>query len=93
MTHTNADARAAANKLVALIRDKCERVEVAGSIRRGKAEVKDAELVVIPRGGLVRAGDVAPDRPRCNSCYCERQKRRGECPRRLHRVRGVLLSR
>jgi len=52
MTHTNADARAAANKLVALIRDKCERVEVAGSIRRGKAEVKDAELVVIPRGGL-----------------------------------------
>lgn len=46
------DARAAADKLVALIRDECERVEFAGSIRRGKAEVHDAELVVIPRAGL-----------------------------------------
>jgi hypothetical protein len=46
------DARAAADKLVALIRDECERVEIAGSIRRGKAEVHDAELVVIPRAGL-----------------------------------------
>lgn len=46
------DARAAADKLVALIRDACERVEIAGSIRRGKAEVHDAELVVIPRAGL-----------------------------------------
>lgn len=52
MTHTNADARAAANTLVALINEQCERVEIAGSIRRGKAEVKDAELVVIPRTGL-----------------------------------------
>lgn len=52
MSHANADARAAANTLVALIQDECERVEIAGSIRRGKAEVKDAELVVIPRAGL-----------------------------------------
>lgn len=29
----------------------CARVEVAGSIRRGKAQVKDVELVCIPRAG------------------------------------------
>lgn len=35
--------------LVAMLRDGCERVEVAGSIRRGKAAVSDVELVVVPR--------------------------------------------
>jgi DNA polymerase/3'-5' exonuclease PolX len=37
-----------ANEVLGWLRPGCERVEVAGSIRRGKAEVKDVELVLIP---------------------------------------------
>lgn len=35
-------------KIVAEIAPFCERVEVAGSVRRQKAEVKDLEIVVVP---------------------------------------------
>lgn len=38
-----------ANKIVAEISPFCERCEVAGSIRRHKPEVKDIEVVAIPR--------------------------------------------
>lgn len=37
-----------ADELVALLRPYCHRVEVAGSIRRGKPQVKDIELVCEP---------------------------------------------
>lgn len=43
-----ADARALAAALMEEMRPACHRVEVAGSVRRGKAEVKDLELVAIP---------------------------------------------
>lgn len=33
------------------LRPACERIEIAGSIRRGKPEVSDVELVAIPRFG------------------------------------------
>lgn len=36
-------------ELVALLRDSCERLEVAGSIRRRKPMVADIELVAVPR--------------------------------------------
>lgn len=42
-------AKQLAELLVSKMRDYCERVEIAGSIKRGKAEVKDIELVVIPK--------------------------------------------
>lgn len=38
-----------ANKYVELLRPHCERIEIAGSIRRQKAEVKDIEIVAIPK--------------------------------------------
>jgi DNA polymerase/3'-5' exonuclease PolX len=42
-------AKEIADEFAALLRPACERVEVAGSIRRGdKTEVKDAEIVIIP---------------------------------------------
>lgn len=41
-------ARAIAEKLVEKLAPYCERIEIAGSIRREKAEVKDIELVAIP---------------------------------------------
>ena len=46
-----------ANALLEYLQPACQRVEVAGSIRRGKAEVKDIELVCVP-------DDTPPARPR-----------------------------
>jgi len=43
------DALYLAELLVGDIQDYCERVEVAGSVRREKEEVKDLELVLVPR--------------------------------------------
>lgn len=43
-----AEAREAAEALVEILRPACERIEIAGSIRRGKAAVKDIEIVAIP---------------------------------------------
>ena len=50
-------AKAIAEELKALLEPVCQRVEIAGSIRRQKPEVGDIELLVIPKhGGL--AGEV-----------------------------------
>lgn len=43
-------ARERAEKLLVHLRPACERIAVAGSLRRGKSTIKDIELVVIPRG-------------------------------------------
>jgi hypothetical protein len=40
-------------EMVELLRPACERIEVAGSVRRGKLEVKDAEVVIIPTPDLL----------------------------------------
>ena len=46
-------AKAIAEELKALLEPVCQRVEIAGSIRRQKPEVGDIELLVIPKhGGL-----------------------------------------
>lgn len=50
-----AEAHAAAIRLVALLDDACERIQIAGSIRRRKGEVHDIELVAIPRREQVPA--------------------------------------
>jgi len=44
-----ADAYAVADELRLWLRPAVERIEVAGSLRRGKAEVGDIELVAVPR--------------------------------------------
>jgi DNA polymerase/3'-5' exonuclease PolX len=47
-----AQARQLAQELATIhLRPACERIEVAGSVRRGKSEVSDVELVAIPRFG------------------------------------------
>src|SRR6476620_865884 len=59
-----ADAEQVARNVVGLMRPFCDRIEIAGSVRRGVAEVKDIEIVCIPRwqeqqkGGSFLAGDV-----------------------------------
>lgn len=42
-------ARAIAENVIERLRPSCERIEIAGSIRRRKPEVKDIELVAIPK--------------------------------------------
>lgn len=51
------DALVAAQAVVDLLAPGCERIEVAGSIRRRAAEVKDIEIVAVPRyyGGMFGA--------------------------------------
>jgi len=42
-------AKAIANELIDILTFNCDRIEIAGSIRRGKQEVKDIELVCKPK--------------------------------------------
>jgi len=42
-------AHAVATELVGLLADACERIEIAGSLRRHKSVVHDIEIVAIPR--------------------------------------------
>lgn len=44
-----AEARAIAEALAAKFRPGCERIEIAGSIRRGRSDVGDIELVAVTR--------------------------------------------
>lgn len=44
-----AELRPIADDLVARLRPACERIEIAGSIRRGRPQVGDIEIVAIPR--------------------------------------------
>ncbi len=44
-------ARRIVGELVDMIRPACDRMEVGGSIRRGRPTVKDAELIAIPLNG------------------------------------------
>ena len=46
-----AEARQIAEKYVQILKPCCERIEIAGSIRREKPEVKDIEIVCIARHG------------------------------------------
>lgn len=64
------DALPVANRLVALLAPYCEQIEIAGSIRRRKLEVKDIEIVARPRvvsGNLF--GD--PDTPATNEAIAD----------------------
>ena len=47
-----AQAMSVARAVLATLRPVCERIEVAGSLRRGVAEVSDVELVCVPVVGL-----------------------------------------
>lgn len=43
-------AQAIVEELADVLRPACERMEIAGSIRRARPDVKDAEIVAIPKG-------------------------------------------
>lgn len=56
-----ADAHHVATELVGLLADACDRIEIAGSIRRRKGEVHDIELVAIPRVEMLPADTIWGD--------------------------------
>lgn len=47
--HPRAKALAVAEELQAMLSPACERIAIAGSLRRGKQEVGDIELLFVPR--------------------------------------------
>lgn len=51
-------ARAAAERLVSTLSPSCERIEIAGSIRRGAPLVADIEIVAMPRVEVESGGDL-----------------------------------
>jgi hypothetical protein len=58
VTHWIGDARRAAEKLQGALASSCERIEIAGSIRRRVDQVKDIELVAVPKIVQADAGDL-----------------------------------
>lgn len=58
MTFALTEAQGAAERLVEALRPGCDRIEIAGSIRRGKPEVKDIEIVAIPHMEIEDSGDL-----------------------------------
>ena len=52
-------AQKIAESLIADLEPYCERIEIGGSIRRRKPEVKDIELVVIPKFGDYPTGQMS----------------------------------
>jgi DNA polymerase (family 10) len=54
-------ARNVADQFVAELAPRCERIEIAGSLRRGKADVGDIEILFVPRIGQVHVpGELFP---------------------------------
>ena len=49
------DALTIAKRLLEELRPWCDRIEIGGSIRRGKPEVKDIEIVAIPRCEVIQS--------------------------------------
>jgi DNA polymerase/3'-5' exonuclease PolX len=57
LQHAAADALRVALRLMTLLTDDCTRLQIAGSLRRGKAAVGDVELVAAPRYRPSPAGE------------------------------------
>jgi len=56
-------ARKVADEMATELAPRCERIEIAGSLRRGKADVGDIEILYVPRIGQVRVpGELFPRR-------------------------------
>lgn len=88
-------ARRIVGELADLIRDVCDRLEVGGSIRRGRPTVKDAELIAISKHGraselwdwienLVRIGTVE------KAIYTDKNGK--QSPRWGQKYRGILFQ-
>lgn len=61
MVIPRATAQLVADELLEVLGSACERIVIAGSLRRGAAEMKDVELVALPRLGVDLLGQPRPD--------------------------------
>jgi len=50
------EAESIANEVVNLLNLLCERIEIAGSIRRGKSEINDIDIVLLPKPQFTSKG-------------------------------------
>lgn len=72
-----AEARQIIGELVEILRPACERIEIAGSVRRGKPEVHDAEVVIIPTPDLLPLTDTLIEYGRAQyALYGEKRTKR-----------------
>jgi DNA polymerase/3'-5' exonuclease PolX len=66
-------ARNIASEWVRLLGPYCERIEIAGGIRRGKEEVHDAEIVAIPKLGKDMFGEEVPGKSMIEDFFYQTQ--------------------
>jgi len=55
-------AKSIGKKFIKRLAPYCERIEIAGSVRRGKPEVKDIEIVAQPTGKIIDRGIFGEDK-------------------------------
>ena len=58
MTMELQQAQALAEELASGLEPGCTRIEIAGSVRRGKPEPHDLEIVAIPKSTFVQTGNL-----------------------------------
>lgn len=63
-----AQAQRVADEWKEILDHACQKIEIAGSIRRKKAEVKDIEIVAIPEPGITMFEDLDWDNTHIDSC-------------------------
>lgn len=54
----HAQAKAIAERIVSMLESACELITIAGSVRRGKPEVRDIEIVAVPHMRTVDGADL-----------------------------------
>jgi DNA polymerase/3'-5' exonuclease PolX len=79
-----AEARKTAERLLKMLAPVCERIEIAGSIRRQKPEVGDIELLLIPRAEMVPDGLFDQKRIDLADVRIEQLLKRGVLEKRLN---------
>lgn len=78
-----AAARAVAVELLEQLRPACARVEIAGSLRRGRADVKDVELVLEPALPTTLFGEVDQNAPTGADAILDGLVKAGRLERRM----------
>lgn len=82
-THKRSEMLPRAEELVERFRPWCERIEIAGSIRRKKSFVKDIEIVAVPNIPKDLFGDVDTSLDHELTTFIDEERRKGRLSPRL----------